>query len=179
MLNPCKHADLPVGDMAGDDTHPPTSRDRAINMLEAMRLDAPPRLKDAYFPEVRVFGRDAPEIAPHAADEVRDLGLGKLGKGAADVAPSMSGTAEKGANAARQAAADGGSAVERQKLEHAEKNCRSPGLQTIGEPGGSNRKVRLGQSHCRGRYHNGREKPSKLRGIGPSWQSSARCRVSR
>ena len=86
-----------------------------------MRLDAPARFEDAYFPEVRVFGRDAPEIAPHAADEVYGLGLGKLGEGAADVAPSMSGNAEKGANAARQAAADGGSAVERQKLEHAEK----------------------------------------------------------
>src|SRR5947208_1557815 len=135
MLNPGKHADLPVGDMAGEDNHPPTSRDPAINMLEAMRHDAPARFKDAYFPEVRVFGRDAPEIAPHAADEVRDLGLGKLGKGAADVAPSKSGNAEKGANAARQAAADGGSAVERQKLEQAEKKCRSPSLQTIGEPG--------------------------------------------
>ena len=82
-----------------------------------------------------VFGRDAAEIAPHAADDVPDLGLGKLGKGAADVAPSKSGNAEKGANAARQAAADGGSAVERQKLEQAEKKCRSPSLQTIGEPG--------------------------------------------
>jgi hypothetical protein len=77
---------------------------------------------------VRVFGRDATEIAPHAADEVRDLGLGKPGKGAADVVPSMLGNAEKGANAARQRAADGGSAVERQKLEHAKKECRSPGL---------------------------------------------------
>ena len=158
MLNPSKHADLPVGDMAGEDNHPPTGRDRAINMLEAMRLDAPARFKDAYFPKVRVFSRDAPEIAPHAADEVRDLGLGKLGKGAADVAPSMSGNAEKGANAACQAAADGGSAVERQKLEHAEKKCRSPCLQMIGEAGRPNRKVRPGQSHCRGRYHDGREK---------------------
>jgi hypothetical protein len=97
-----------------------TSRDRAINMLEAKRLDAPARFKDAYCPELRAFGPDAPEIAPPAADEVRDLGLEKLGKGAADVAPSMSGNAEKGTNAARQA--DGGSAVDRQKLEHAEKS---------------------------------------------------------
>jgi hypothetical protein len=113
MLNPGKHADLPVGDMAGEDNHPPTSRDRAINMLETMRLDAPARFKDADFPEVRLIGHDAPDIAPHAADKVRDLGLGKLGKSAADVAPSMFGNAEKGANPARQAAADGGSAVER------------------------------------------------------------------
>jgi len=126
MLNPGKHADLPVGDMAGEDNHSPTSRDRAINMLEAMRLDAPARFKDAYLPEVRVFSREATEIAPHAADEVCDLGLRKLGKGTADVAPSMSGNAEKGANAARQAAADGGSAVERQKLEHAEKKRPLP-----------------------------------------------------
>jgi hypothetical protein len=38
----------------------------------------------------------------------------------------MSGNAEKGANAARQGAADGGSAVERQKLEHAGKKMRLP-----------------------------------------------------
>ena len=43
---------------------------------------------------VRIFGRDAPEIAPHAADEVRDLGFGKLGKGAAHVARSMFGDTE-------------------------------------------------------------------------------------
>jgi hypothetical protein len=36
--------------MAGEDNHPPTGRDRAINMLEAMRLDAPARFKEAYFP---------------------------------------------------------------------------------------------------------------------------------
>ena len=124
--------------------------DCPIDMLEAMRLDAPARFKDAYFPQVRVFGRDATEIAPHAADEVRDLGLGKPGKGAADVVPSMLGNAEKGANAARQRAADGGSAVERQKLEHAEKKRRSPGLQTIGEPGFPNGKVRPGWLHCVG-----------------------------
>ena len=33
----------------------------------------------------------------------------------------------------------------------------SPCLQTIGEPGSPNRKVRPGQRHCRGRYHDGRE----------------------
>jgi hypothetical protein len=105
-------------------------------MLEAMRLDAPARFEDAYFPEVRVFGRDAPEIAPHAADEVRDLGLGKLGKSAADVAPSMSGSPKKGANAAGQVAANGGSAVERQKLEQAEKMPlpMPPDDQRAGEP---------------------------------------------
>ena len=74
---------------------------------------------------------------------------------------------KKGADATRQRAADGGSAVERQKFEHAEKS-RSPSLQTIGEPWCSNGKVRAGLSHCRGRYHNGRDKPSKLRGMGPA-----------
>ena len=115
--------------------------DCPIDMLEAMRLDAPARFKDAYFPKVRVFSRDAPEIAPHAADEVRDLGLGKPGKGAADVVPSMLGNAEKGANAARQRTAHGGGAIERQELEHAEQKRCSPGLQMIGEPGCPNRKI--------------------------------------
>jgi hypothetical protein len=47
----------------------------------------------------------------------------------------MFGDAEKGANAARQRTAEGGSAMERQKLERAEQKRRAPGLQTMGEPG--------------------------------------------
>jgi len=38
---------------------------------------------------VRVFGRDTAEIVPHPGNDASDLGLRKLGKGAADVAPSM------------------------------------------------------------------------------------------
>jgi hypothetical protein len=68
---------------------------------------------------MRVFGRKAAEIVPHAGDDARGLGLGKLGKGAADVAPSMFGDAQKRANAACQRTAEGGSAIERQKLEPA------------------------------------------------------------
>jgi hypothetical protein len=56
------------------------------------------------------------EIVPHAGDDTRDLGLRKLGKGSADVAPGMFGDAQKWANAARQRAAEGGSAIERQNL---------------------------------------------------------------
>ena len=69
---------------------------------------------------MRVLGRVAAEIVPHAGDDARDLGLRKLGKGAADVAPSVSGNAEKGANAARQRTAEGGRAIERQNPEYAE-----------------------------------------------------------
>ena len=69
---------------------------------------------------MRVFGREAAEIVPHAGDDARNLGFGKLGKGAADVAPSMFGDAQKGANAARQRTAERGSPIERQKLEPAE-----------------------------------------------------------
>src|ERR1700731_2521246 len=82
---------------------------------------------------MRVFGRDAAEIVPHAGWDACDLGLRKLGKGVADVAPSMFGNAQKGANAACQRPAESGSEIERQKLEPAEQRRRSPGLQTIGE----------------------------------------------
>ena len=51
---------------------------------------------------MRVFGRHAAEIVPHASDDACDLGLRKLGKGAVDVAPSMFGDAEKGTNTAGQ-----------------------------------------------------------------------------
>ena len=45
---------------------------------------------------MRVFGREAPEIIPHASDDAFNLGLGKSGKGAVDVAPSMSVTGRRG-----------------------------------------------------------------------------------
>src|SRR5258707_903240 len=61
----------------------------ALDPLEPARLD------DADFPKVRVFGHDPAEIVPHAGDHARDYGLGKLGKRAAVVAPSMSGAAER------------------------------------------------------------------------------------
>ena len=54
------------------------------------------------------------------SDDAFNLGLGKSGKGAVDVAPSMSGDGEKRANAARQRTAEGGRAVERQNPEYAE-----------------------------------------------------------
>src|ERR1700730_2660495 len=82
---------------------------------------------------MRVFGRDAAEIVPHAGEDACDLGLRKLGKGAADVAPSMFGDAQKGSNTACQRTAEGGSAIERQKLDPAEQRRRSQGLQMIGE----------------------------------------------
>ena len=106
--------------MPGEDDHPPAGCDRAIHVLEAMRLNAPACFKDAYFPQVRVFGRDAAEIVPHAGDDTPDLGPRKLGKGTADVAPSTFGDAQKGANAACQRTAEGGSAIERQNPEYAE-----------------------------------------------------------
>src|SRR5438270_3154078 len=100
---------------------------------------------------MRVFGREAAEIVPHAGDDARDLGLRELGKGAVEVAPSMFGDAQKRANAACQRTAEGGSAIERQKLEPAEQKRRSPGLQTIGEPGRLSGYARPSRAHCRGR----------------------------
>ena len=69
---------------------------------------------------MRVFGREAAEIIPHASDNAFNLGLGKSGKGAADVAPSVLGDGEKRANAARQRTAEGRRAIERQNPEYAE-----------------------------------------------------------
>jgi len=82
--------------MPGEDDHPPAGCDRAIHVLEAMRLNAPACFKDAYFPQVRVFGRDAAEIVPHAGDDTPDLGPRKLGKGTADVAPACLETPRNG-----------------------------------------------------------------------------------
>jgi hypothetical protein len=50
VLGPGKHADLPIRDMAGEDDHPPPGRDCTIDMLKAVRLDAPARLEDEYIP---------------------------------------------------------------------------------------------------------------------------------
>src|SRR5207244_446549 len=91
----------------------------------------------------------------------RDFGLGKLGKGAADVAPSMFGDAERRANAARQRTAEGGSAIARQQFECAERKRRSPGLKTIGEPGRlSSSNIGPSRAHCRSDSTNGRERPT-------------------
>lgn len=61
-----------------------------------------------------IFSREAAEIVPHAADDPRNLGLGKA-EGHTDVAPSMFGDAQKGANPARQRTAERGRAIERQE----------------------------------------------------------------
>jgi hypothetical protein len=154
VLDTGKHADLPVGDMAGEEDHPPAGRDRSIHVFEAVRLDSPAPLEDADFQQMRVFGRNAAEIVPHAGDDARDLGLRKFGKGVANVAPSIFGDAQKGANVPCQRTADGGSAIERQELEPAEQSRRSPGLQTIGNPerlsAGAGRELRKGGLPCAG-----------------------------
>jgi hypothetical protein len=90
---PASIANLPIGGVPGEDDHSPAGSDRAIHVLEAVRLDPPARFEDADFPQMRVFGRDTAEIAPHLGRDAGDLGLRKLGKGAADVAPSMFGDA--------------------------------------------------------------------------------------
>src|SRR6516162_5735294 len=99
---------------------------------------------------MRVLGRDTAEIVPHAGDDARNLGVRKLGKGAADVAPSMFGDAQKWANAACQRTAEGGSAIEGQKLEPGEQRGRCTGLQTIGEPGRLSSGFRPSCAHRRG-----------------------------
>jgi hypothetical protein len=41
VLDARKHRDLPIGNVAGEEDHPPASCDRPIDMLEAERLDPP------------------------------------------------------------------------------------------------------------------------------------------
>ena len=114
VLDAGKQADLPIGDMAGEDDHPPPRRNRPSDMLKAMRLDAPAWLEDANFLKMRVFGCDAAKIVPHAGDDARDFFLGKLGKGAAEIASGPFGDAQKWTDAARQRAAKGGGPIERE-----------------------------------------------------------------
>jgi hypothetical protein len=94
VLDRGKRGDLPIGNMSRQEYHPSLGRDRPVHMLETMRLDAPARFEDADFPQMRVFGRDAAEIVPHADDDARDLCFRQLGKGAADIAASEFGDAE-------------------------------------------------------------------------------------
>src|SRR4051812_49103526 len=108
MLGAGKHADLPIGDMSGEDDHPATGGDRPIDMLEAMRLNPPSRLENADSAQMRIFGGNAAEIIPHGDDNPPDLGLGKLGESAAEVAPGKFGNTEKRPNVARQRTTEGG-----------------------------------------------------------------------
>jgi hypothetical protein len=96
---------------------------------------------------MRVFRREAAEIIPHAGDNAGDLGPRKLWKGAADVAPSMSGDAEKGADPACQPASERRRPIERQKIERGEQKRRSPSRQTIGKPGRPSSNVKPSRTH--------------------------------
>src|SRR5215469_9420320 len=165
-LGPGKDADLPIGDMAGEDNHSPSGRDCAIAMLEAIRIDAPACFTDAYFPQVRIFGRDAADITPHAADEVCDLGLGKPGKGAADVAPSIS-RPRKGPIRRASAPPTAEAQSSGTSLNTPSKNAAPQASRRLVSRGATTEKLGRVRAICRGRYHNRRDKPSKLRRIRP------------
>src|SRR5271155_1416842 len=145
VLDAGKRADLPIGDMAGEDDHSPPGSNRPVDMLEALRLDAPARLEDANFLEMREFSRDAAEVVPHAGNDVRDFGLRKFGKGTVQIQPSPFRDAEKRADATRHCATEGGGEIERKQAKDGEEKCRSPGLQAMGKP--RRLSVRLGRVH--------------------------------
>ena len=70
-------------------------RDRPVHMLEAVGLDPSPRFEDTDVPEVGVFGCDAADIFPHAANDVRDLALRQTWEGAFDIVVRTFGDAEE------------------------------------------------------------------------------------
>jgi hypothetical protein len=100
--------------MAGEDDHLAAGCHRPVDVLQPMRLDSPTRLEHADLSQMRVFGGDPAEIVPHVIYDTCDLAIGELGKGAAKVQPGAFGNPEKGADMARQCAAEGRSPVERQ-----------------------------------------------------------------
>jgi len=61
---------------------------------------------------VRVFGGDAAEIVPHAADDIRYLTLGQLRKRTLDIATGTPGDSEKRADQPPDRAADGASVID-------------------------------------------------------------------
>jgi len=109
-------------------------RDRPVDMLEAVGLAPPARFEDTDAPEVRIFGRDAAEILPHAANDVRDLAFRQTWKSALDIVVRTLGDAEKRTDQAAQGAANSGCAIERQYCEGGEQQPGSPSLQTMDEP---------------------------------------------
>jgi hypothetical protein len=80
---------------------------------------------------VGVFGCDAAEIFPHAANDVRDLALGQTWKRALDIVVRTLGDAEKRTDQAAQGTANSGCAIERQYCGGAEQQPGSPSLQTM------------------------------------------------
>src|ERR1700751_2717745 len=114
VLNRREHANLPIGDMAGKDDHPPAGGDGPVHVLEAVRLNPAARFEDADFAEVRVFGSHATEIVPHASDDTSNLAIGQLGEGAFDITPRAFGDPEKGADTTSYHTPEGRSAIERQ-----------------------------------------------------------------
>jgi hypothetical protein len=116
---------LPIGDMAGEEDHPPPGRDRLIHMFEAARLDGPPGCSKTHFPKVRV-GHDPAEIVPHAGDHARDFGLETSGEGARLGCAEHVWRRPRGANAARQRAPPGAEAHARQQFECAGTKAPAP-----------------------------------------------------
>ncbi len=133
VLDRGEHADFPIGDMPGKDDHPAPRGDGPINVLKAVRLDAPAGVEDADSAQMRIFGRDPAEIVPHAGNDLRDPGFRNIGQRAGDVEPDAFGDAETRADRARQCAADRRRPIDRQQSERAKAQRRPPALQSVHE----------------------------------------------
>ena len=112
-LDSGKRADLPIGEMAGEDD-PSPGGDCPIDIFETADLNAAARFEDIDLPQMRVFGHDAAEIVPHAGDHARDLVIRKLGKGAAEVSASPVRDPKTGTDMTGERAAESRGAIERQ-----------------------------------------------------------------
>ena len=107
VLDRGQHADLPIGDMTGEDEHPPPGCDCPVYMLKAVRLDPAARLEHSDLAQVRIFGGHPSQIVPHVSNDSLDLNFRHSGECPPKIAPSALGDGERGADSARQRAAEG------------------------------------------------------------------------
>src|SRR5437660_1340400 len=95
VLDAGKHADLPIRDMAGEEDHPPPAPTARSTCSKPCVSTGPPGSKTLIFRRCGYSATTRPRLSHMPATNARDFGLGKLGKSAADVAPSMFGDAER------------------------------------------------------------------------------------
>src|SRR5438477_12516948 len=76
-----KPRDLPVADVAAKQDHPAAGRQRAVEMLDAARLDPAAGIEHPDMPQMRVLGGDPAEIVPHAAHDRVDPRLRYIREG--------------------------------------------------------------------------------------------------
>src|SRR5690349_742660 len=120
--------------MAGKQDHALPLGQGALDMDKTADLHPALIREHANPPQMRILGRDAAEIVPHAANDALDLIGRQIGQSGPEVTASLGRNSESGAEPAAEPPADSRRQVERQQTAEAEKQRDGSGLAAIPGP---------------------------------------------